>query len=367
MGKSPYVTSKGAGLDTVKIVGRTKTGAVSKSTDSIIDRTGELNAYNKKDLLSVISQLLDMAQKGEVVKKSRMQDVEKQAEKAEFLRHAFHDRTGQDFAILGEAVADEIWTTVRREGFIRRVLMERPAGPGEVVRIRIKRNDVVGLVMASDGNTVVSNIKQRVQFPPDFYINALIKISEKELAQSPVDLLDEKQEDGRESIQVQEDRSLRKILIRAASIHSTPTYFSTFNPQVFTTMKNKIQNRGVPVTNCVLAGDLWNDIITDDEFNNWFDPVSKHELILTGELGSLLNVTLISDTFLESQLRILQAGEVFFCAAPKTLGQFITRKNLVAEPVNFYPMGEPSRGWFLNSIVAVGIGNGLGVTYGKRL
>lgn len=59
---------------------------------------------------------------------------------------------------------------------------------------------------------------------------------------------------------------------------NTPISFSSFTPQVLATMFTNVSRWGTQAATCVLAWDLWADIISNTDFVNWFDPVLKHEL-----------------------------------------------------------------------------------------
>ena len=55
----------------------------------------------------------------------------------------------------------------------------------------MRRKDAVGYVATGDPNFVPSQIRQSYIYPPEFYLVANILIEDKEIAQSPGDLLDQ--------------------------------------------------------------------------------------------------------------------------------------------------------------------------------
>jgi hypothetical protein len=81
----------------------------------------------------------------------------------------------------------------------------------------------------------------------------------------------------------------------------------------------------------------------------------------------MAGVTIHTDAFIASQLRVLNAGEIYFFSDPATLGQLLIRKNLASEPINQNVLGIPSRGWFCSEIVAPCIANANGVAKGTKL
>lgn len=132
-------------------------------------------------------------------------------------------------------------------------------------------------------------------------------------------------------------------------------------------MRTQVARWGIPVTTAIIAFDLWNDIIADTEFSSWFDPVSKHEIVLEGSIGSLLGVQLITDAFRHDTLRVLDEGECFLLGAPQTLGGITQRKELVTQSIDKYNQGIPSRGWFISMIEGMALVNSRALTRGQRI
>lgn len=364
--RNPFVQ---AGTDVpateMKAQGFTSKGALSQSNEPVANRAGEINAYSKKDAFQQIAGIVAAAQKGLIERADTSRDV--MSRLADEVRTAHVTRNAANFGTLGEEVTNEIRTTVARTGFIRRFLQERELKTMEEAKIYLRVQDTLAFSMSTDGVTPISHIKQREIYLRENYITSNILIEEKELARLGSDLLEEKLEDGMEMVMVQEDRQFKILVDQAASTLNNPTYFSTLTPVVFQAMKNQVESRGLPVANCWLANNLMNDIVSDSTFSQWFDPVTKHELVLTGELGSLLGVTLHTDAFINSRLRVLNAGEIYFFSHPSTLGQFLVRQALNSEPVNRKIIGQPAKGWMITEIVAPAVANANGVTRGARL
>ena len=130
-------------------------------------------------------------------------------------------------------------------------------------------------------------------------------------------------------------------------------------------MRQAIASWGIPVTTAVIAFDLWNDIIADTEFSSWFDPITKHELVLEGSIGSLLGVQLITDGFRYETLKVLNPGEIYMCGAPQTVGGITQRKELATETINQYSIGRPNRGWFNEEIQELTSIDDEGISYGQ--
>jgi hypothetical protein len=360
------------GTEAPRARGYTRTGALSESNHPLVAANGEFNVGDgligrpKKDVMAAIQTLYDAAQSGTVSIRDEQGKAKVRAEQEALFQEAIHDRSGEAWNAVGEVIGEEIWETLGREGFARKTLLYKPLGKGEIGRLKIRRKDVVAHFATTDPMTVASVVQQKWVFPPEFYLIANILIENKEIAQSTGDILDEKYQDGLEQIMVREDLTWLTLARTAAPVVNDLYYFNTFTPTVFSTMRTAVSSWGTPVTTVVMAFDLWNDIIADSEFASWFDPVTKHELVLEGNLGSILAAQLITDGFRHENLQVLDTGELFFCAAPQTLGGITQRSELTSSPINRYNVGRPVRGWFMEQIEGMAFPNSRAIARGIR-
>jgi hypothetical protein len=341
-----------------------RTGTKVTSDELAIGRNGEINASSKVDLMGQIGNLIDEAVKGNI-HQAAVQPMDR-IERLAALNEALSDRSGSSFQVLGEVIGEEIWETLGREGFARKIFIIKPLGKGETGRIRIRRKDVVSYVVTSNPNVIASQVRQFYLYPAEFYLTARILIEDKEIEQASGDLLDDKYQDGLEQMLVREDDIAKRLLDAAAPTANDLVFFNTFTPTIFTSLRTQVARWGIPPATAIIAWDLWNDIIADAEFSAWFDPVSKHEIVLEGKLGSLLDVELITDAFRYETLRVLNPGEVYMLGVPQTLGAITQRKELTTESINSYNIGRPERGWFMEQIEGMVVGNSRAVSKGQR-
>jgi hypothetical protein len=361
----PQFESTAAGHTPVEYMRKADLG-MGDSRELLVGSSGEMNASTKREQIQNIDALLKAASRGEL-RQTRPKTAAQVQARIEAMRAAYYTRDAANFQEMGEFLSDEIWATIRRESFLEKILDTRVLGQGEIARIRVRQNDVRAFVMGTDSKTPESIVKPREIYPAEYYVQAFITIEEKEIARNSSDILGEKLEDGREQIGVQYDQVLKGLLDSAAADNGLTMNFTNLTPQIFTSMVHGVQGRGKLVSSVWMADDLWVDIITHSSFSNWFDPVAKHQLILTGELGTMLNVTLYTDSFLESSLRVLERGDIYFLAAPKLLGQHMIRSELRAEPVPMGVLGRAARGWFLTSTSSTAIADSRGVSKAKKL
>jgi hypothetical protein len=346
----------------------TRTGNVVRShTEPLVAGNGEFNAGNKKELMHAIATMYHAMQGGEASVTETPNAREVRAAREARVAEAWADKTGAAWEALGEVVGDEVWETLGREGFGRKTLMIKPLSKGETGRLRIRRKDVTSYFVTTNPNVVASQVRQYFVYPPEFYLIAMILAENKDIEQASGDLLEDKYQDGLEQILVGEDKVWLRLARAAAATSNDLFYFNTFTPTVFAQMMNQVARWGIPVTTAILAFDLWNDIIADTEFSSWFDPVSKHEIVLEGSLGSLMGVQLITDAFRYETLQVLSAGEIFFCGAPQTLGGITQRKELQTKAIDKYSQGKPERGWYMEQIEGMSMTNSRAIIRGQRV
>lgn len=370
MGINPYtkktvvVTRSGNELSESRtdIAINPKNGKIEAGAGAFEDRNGEINAYDKKDLLTKVMALSHATSQGEV-----KEQHEFASKRAELVEAAMADKTGETWRVVGEVLGDEILETMGRDGFLKKVLMRKDLKKGEIGRLRLRKKDVLAFIATSDSGTVSSQVNQSYLMPDEFYLKSHILIEDRELEQSPGDLLDDKYIDGLEQMMVKEDQVLKSLLDVAAPAYNDVVGFTTFTPAVFAQARTALQSWGNPCATGIISIDLLNDVLADPEFSTYFDPVTKREIIMSGSLGSFYGVNLITDGFRYETLRVLNSGEFYFLSAPNVLGAQTVRKDLTTAPINLYLVGKPERGWFMQKIMGMAIGNARAVVKGVRL
>jgi hypothetical protein len=332
------------------------------STASAFDANGEANASSIRDLMQAFSSIMEQS-----ARKARFSaSPEEKAARTATLRTAFSDRSGANFQKLGDSVATAIQETMRRHGFTRRTLAEDTA-QGPVITIRVSRMDVQGQVVIDKETVVTQDIRAYWFTPPEFSVDTKISISNKDLAQVGPELMDEKFQDGLVAIWTTEDRLTRQMYLNSQGVYNTPFGFTSFTPAVLAAMKNQVDSWGLAATTLLISFDIWNDIVSNSDWQQFFSPLEKHDLALEGRLGRLMGMEIITDGYLYDNLRVLQPGEVFVLAAPSTVGKVVQRQPLEASAIDERVNGVAARGWFLEQIQAQAVVNDMAVAYGKRI
>lgn len=342
------------------------------SNERLVGNNGEINAQSRQDLIHGIADLLSGVKTGviargdlELSNQERRTVIEARQQE---LQAALADKTGEKWMALGETITEEIYEALGREGFTRKILGFKPIKRGDIARIAVRKKDVLAYYFAGTQPTVVASwVRQNYLTPPDAYLLANIKIDNLELELADTDLLEHKYNDGLEQILRQEDvRTITLANTAAASGYNDLVYFNAFTPSVFQSMRQQIARWTIPVSHALLSIDLWNDILADTEFASYYDPVSKHQVIMEGTLGSFFGVELLTDGFRYETLQVLQPGNVYFFGTPKALGCVMERKPLTVENTSGAIVNQPWRGWFMEQIESQIIVNGRAVIRGQR-
>lgn len=335
------------------------------SAEPIVASNGEINASNKEDLMKGISALMALASAGQV-KKAEEKAVASVADHKAMLAEA---STNYDAAVaLADTFTAQVNETLGRDGFARRLMQFRQLNNGDVPKVRLRKRDTLAFVTTSNPNTIASVARQKFAIPEMFNISCNVNIEKIELAQDTGDLLQDRYEDALEQVMCAEDRVFLKLAHEAAGVYNSPFGFTNFTPEVCAAMRTAIQqNGGIPVTQMLVSYDIWNDIIANPEFTAFYSEIAKHELVLEGNLGTLMGMNIVTDGYRIETLRVLPQNTVYMFGAPETLGVICQWGDMSVDSVNKANFGQARLGWFINVIEAMCIGNARSVTMGKRL
>jgi len=326
----------------------------------------EINASSNRDWMRQVQAMMVHARTDQPMRMRETDQAKAKERHADFkAKYASPDQSGM--RVIGEVMSEEIWETLGREGWSGKILAQQNLGKGDTGRVKVRKKDVTAWQVTTDVKIQENRIRQDWVYPPEYYILCFITIEDKEVEQSSADILDEKFQDGLEAILVRDDNITRSLLNRSISAFNDVVYYTNFNPTVFTTTRTQVNRWGTPAQTMIHAWDVWDDIIADPDFVAWFDPVTKHELVLEGHLGRLLGVELITDGLRYPTLQVLQPGEIFITSSPITVGTKVIRKELESRAIDQYNIGRPVRGWFMQMIQVTVIVNGRATAGCKRI
>jgi hypothetical protein len=340
----------------------------SGSTERLVGRNGELNASNNKDLITAIAQLVQASAKGETYSEQKEETVATVAERRTAVLAAYHDNSSRDWQELGSALANQLSETADREGFMRRYLGRSDAAiQGGVPRIRVQTKNVTALIATAPMQVQPLIVRDKHFFPPEFYVQTNILVEEKEIAQTPGDILEDKFFEGQESVMVQEDRTFKSMMDSYVGVSNDLQILSGgLTPQSLASLRNQITRWNVPARGMLFASDVWEDLVASTAFGAWYDPVSQSELVLTGYLGTIMGLETVSDAYRHPQLKVLTAGEIYLTSDAEYFGAYTDRGPVQVRETDGRDEGVPARGWHMFEILSMSLHNPRAVCKGMR-
>lgn len=337
------------------------------SNERLVANNGELNASNKNDLMVAIAQLIDVAGKHTVLTDSKASEVSNVASThREMVMAAFDSK--EELAALGDLMADNLTITSNRDGFMRRVLRQQNIENGQIPSVRMSMKQVSAAIGTGPVQSQTQFIRDNEIFPQEFYITARPYIEQRQISRSNTDILEEKYVEALEAIMVQEDRTWKQMADSLIGLDNPHLNISgSFTPQAFAELTTNINNWGIVPAVALVASDLWQDIVANSDWSSIIDPVSQHELLLTGKLGQIHGVELITDQFRHPQHKVLNSGEIYVVGGMDYHGQYTDRGGVTSQPIDGTQERVPGRGWFLSELMSMVIGNSRSVTRGRRI
>lgn len=318
---------------------------------------GEFNGGSKKDLFSAIDKMIEAHARGEAVQgygtsdNPELTQNEFQTMRAADLMEAHSDPSGTKMQVLGDTIVEELVEVGRREGFTRSVFGVQEVQQGQDGKVRVRYKQSIAVVATSASTVKPVRFRERYVRPPIYYINANLLIEDIEVRLSPVGIMEEMFEDGLESTMVTEDKLTLQFFNALNNIYQNPIAITgSLTPEIWATLREAIEAFGNPASTAIMAYTFWKDISGGTVFSNYFDPVSKYQLVLEGRLGSLLGVQIITDAFREPKLRVLPDDTLYMVGPPNTVGVVTQHQELTPYQVDLRNQGQPLSGWFLESI-----------------
>lgn len=333
-----------------------------------IGRGGEINASSRKELFARQAEFIQAASQHHVVADAMFAATEENKKAhAELLVAAFNDPT--QHRVLGQRMADSLFMTANRQGFMRKYLTKITVEQGSVPRFPVRKKDVTAVWSTSPTKVESTIIRDKWYTPPELSIVARPFVTQNELNQSAGDVLQEKYVEATEAIMVAEDRLWYKQVKEIIGIDNNLALISggDLTPRMFAQVMANVTRWGLKAPHVLIATDLYIDIIGNSEFQAAIDPVARHELLLTGELGVLYGCTITSDAYRHPEHKVLDQGEFFVISDPMNHGAYSDRGGLQSSPIDIDIEKIPGRGWVMHEQMAISIANSRSVAAGKRV
>jgi hypothetical protein len=137
-------------------------------------------------------------------------------------------------------------------------------------------------------------------------------------------------------------------------------------PYTLMTVVTNVTRWGLKGAHLLMASDLWQDVVGNSDFFTAIDPVARHELLLTGELGTMYGMTVTSDAYRHAEHKVLAQGEFFVIADALNHGAYSDRGGLQSTPTDISVEQIPGRGFVVHESIAVSVSNSRSVAKGIR-
>ncbi len=332
-----------------------------------IGSNGEINASNKRDLLSKQMQFLQAASSGQVVTAGEATRIEVQAKvNRELVKAAFNDAAAH--RILGERMADSLYITANRQGFMRKYLAKIQVDQGTVPRFPLRTKNVTAVWSTSPTRIDSQITRDKWYTPPELSIVTRPFVTQNELNQSAGDVLQEKYVEATEAIMVGEDRLWYNQIKQLVGVDNNLSIVSgQLTPYTLMQVATNVTRWGLKAPHILFASDLYQDIIGNSEFYNAIDPVARHELLLTGELAVMYGMTITSDAYRHAEHKVLNQGEFFVISEALNHGAYSDRGGLTSSPTDIVNEKIPGKGWVIHEEIAISVANSRSVAMGIRL
>lgn len=339
----------------------------SAGGERFVGRDGDINASSKSDLLKQTAAFIQaVAATGAVSEPEAVSKEQLITAHQQMMTAAYTDKSAHKE--LGEVMADELYQAANREGFGRRFLAKQTLGQGQVPRTYMRMKNVTAAISTSATQVHTQIVRDNLLTPPEFYIQGRPFVEQKDIVTATGDVLEEKFVEATESFGVQEDRTWRNLAQQTVGIDNDPvTFFGSMTAGGLMNLRNQVSRWNLPVAYWLVANDIWNDIVGDASFQAVIDPVSKHELLLTGQLGVIYGMTVISDAFRHPQHRVLEQGEMWCIADAVNHGMMTDRGGIESSPIDVTVEGIPGRGWHMVEMISMVVANARSVVRGRRI
>lgn len=337
------------------------------SNERAIGAGGEINASDKKDLLNKQMQFLAASANGTLVSDAQGYKLEAQAKtNRELIKAAQNDR--EVHRVLGERMAESLYITANRQGFMRKYLTKISVDQGTIPRFPLRTKNVTAVWSTSPTRIETQITRDKWYTPPELSIVTRPFVTQNELNQSAGDVLQEKYVEATEAVMVAEDRLWYNQVNSLVGIDNNLSIISgQLTPYTLMQVVTNVTRWGLKAPHVLIASDIYQDIIGNSEFYSAIDPVARHELLLTGELAVMYGMTITSDAYRHPEHKVLNQGEFYVISEALNHGAYSDRGGINSAPIDIVNEKIPGKGWVIHEEIAISIANSRSVAKGQRI
>lgn len=334
------------------------------------ESSGEFNAHDKAELIRMLGGLMSSVSSGQVVRADSGMTHQQRQELREARRELLAESSADSkkWNSLGADMALRITEQREREGIMRRVSVGQNLKQGELPRVLVPLWDQTSVVATGPANVQFQFHRNKQFFPSEFEIVHHVRAERIEIEQVGSDVLDDMYNQGLDATMVAEDRLWKRAVDMTPGTVNPLNYITgKLTPQLLGELRAAVSDWNLPVTTAVMSNDFWPDITGSAEFATFLDPVTKYDLALNGQLGTLVGLTLITDGFRQPNQKVLNRGEIYVLSSPEHHACYSDRGGVRSEPSSGTDTGSTARGWLMSEILSFTLANARSVAKGQRV
>lgn len=337
------------------------------SQEKMFNAQGQLNASNMQDWAQAIATLMELASTQRIMTDGQAAEAETAAVTHRQMVLAALD-SKEELAALGETLAEQLSIAADRDGFARRFMVYQDLVDGAIPNWRVNTKSVTATMVTDKSQVHTTYARDNVLYPDEFYLSARPFIERKDSVRTSGDLLESKYNEALEALMVQEDRMWKRLADRLVGVDNPNLNIAgRFTPSAFTALTSMVNDWGITPRFALMASNLWTDICADSTWADIIDPVSQQELLLTGKLGVIHGVELISDHFRHQNHKVIDSGQIYVVGAPEMHGGFTDRGGVIANPIDETTEKVPGAGWAMHQLTSMIIANSRSLARGVRV
>lgn len=344
------------------------------SSEYLFNSKGEMNASDKKDVISGQKQFLAALASGQVSSskmnytaeaKSKIVELDKQ------LTAAIRSNNIEKAREAVAAVSNMVYEYAQREGFMRKFLKQINVEQGMEPRLSADTKVIQGYTYDAGGISVVPVVVRDKKFYlQEFYIQVKIFMDLIEYNQAHNNFVENKIAEMKEQVLVKEDlrwKALADSTLGAVNNGHDLQLFPAatgLTASVIGSLRSLLDNSNIPPQHLLIAANLIKDFY--GPLAQSIDLFHQYQIIETGALGSIAGLTVITDATRVTTQKVLNAGELYVIGSPEFHGGFSDRMGL--EVMEYNPAltenGKTGKGWTCHEILSMIVSNPRSVSKG---
>ena len=266
------------------------------------------------------------------------------------------NNTGEAAHKLGQQMANQIYDTAIRTGFLPNILDVQTLGDGERPYLEMINRNVVGAIVYGPEHVKLQMIRTNEMFPQEFTLSAKIFIPLLDMVRTKRDVLGEKYNEAHEIFSVNKDRLLIAGLKAVANRHERVSLVEGDMPMPdhFDEGVGYLQDENVTCKTILMSSAVTRKMIFANNnasgFMNTFDPFTRFEMMRSGQLGVYMGQTLMTDFHKVDRVKVIEGGDMYFLGPTEFIGQYTTREGILAVPSNTAENDIAGAGWIFNEL-----------------